>query len=792
MKNLNILVVDDSPSFVLYLKNLFEVNGYHNIYTSYNTTETLNILSNRKIDIVLLDIELSSIEEGFQLGDFINNNYKIPIIYITAKEEKEINEMLRKRITQIFGLIYKPFFFSELEKNMQALIEAFYSNVSDKVHFEKILEKTNKPSLIIKNNIIILFNQSAKKFFEDTFHIDDSKIIYTPIQNYFPEMVNQLELFEKEKIFHINNLLLNTKNLKIKFEIIKITNLIYQISFELIEKKENSENFLDLEKLSILFDKILEGIFIVNEKKEIVYVNQSFVNTLDYSSIEEVLNKNIKKVIYNSKNRLRDYVKIWREIEEKDKWENHLYLAKKNQEEILCWVSVKKIYINSHKYYLGTLLNIKNQILIEEHLFKLAHYDELTQLPNRRYFYEVLKKEILDSFRNEKKFGLIFVDLDNFKEINDNYGHTAGDYVLIFYSDFIKKTLRKSDFIARYAGDEFCILIQNIKDYYDLICIGEKLNKISKQKLLYKNQAFNLTTSMGIIIVPDDILQHLKINSLYELQKQYSDVNSIINITIELADKVMYNSKKRGGNFYTLYNEKINQQIKIKNQIVKNIQNLKLNFIFKAIKNENEKIVGYKIFPEFGETKQYDHQQIEEISIYDYEIEQMIFQKMIEFFEKNQNLSNQILEKQKRIILRIPSRILSDVKSLNIFIDLLQKNESFFILEFYESEILNIIKYNNQLLELIKNFHLPLIIIKNLNENYKILNYLNEFPIFAIGIYKKSHFRNIDQDLFFLNALINSNLKNLRILLNSKNLEVLNIYKIHQYYYYDSETKTLE
>jgi diguanylate cyclase (GGDEF)-like protein len=176
---------------------------------------------------------------------------------------------------------------------------------------------------------------------------------------------------------------------------------------------------------------------------------------------------------------------------------------------------------------------IKNKIILNEKLKFNANYDKLTGLPNRNLFFDRLNIVLSYSERYQQKFALFYMDLDDFKTVNDNYGHEAGDEVLKEFSRRISQIVRKSDTFARLGGDEFILIIQNIKEISDL-------KKIAMQIIGLTEKPFKITESVSVSI-------GISIGiSIYPYHG--TEVKTIL----ANADKVMYKSKQKGKNNFII------------------------------------------------------------------------------------------------------------------------------------------------------------------------------------------------------------------------------------------------
>lgn len=167
----------------------------------------------------------------------------------------------------------------------------------------------------------------------------------------------------------------------------------------------------------------------------------------------------------------------------------------------------------------------------------LANFDVLTSLPNRGQFHRLLEHCLKSAARYEKKLAVFFIDLDRFKFINDTLGHEAGDTLLIEVGKRIKTSLRDSDFVARFGGDEFVILVPEFHEVSNLEAVAEKILHSVSEPLTLKEQQYRISASIGIATFPED-------------GRDASDL-------LRSADLAMYEAKKDGKNTYLLFSEQL-------------------------------------------------------------------------------------------------------------------------------------------------------------------------------------------------------------------------------------------
>lgn len=178
----------------------------------------------------------------------------------------------------------------------------------------------------------------------------------------------------------------------------------------------------------------------------------------------------------------------------------------------------------------------KNKLVKQKDIiYKQAHYDHLTSLANRTLLNQRLQLLIENSQMSGKKFGVLFLDLDNFKEINDSQGHDVGDMILVHIAKTLLLGTRRTDTVARFGGDEFVILVDDISDDKSLTYIAEKLIQAIEQPIRVRNLELKVTTSIGISLYPD----------------HGEDFNKLI----KNADLALYVAKAEGRNTYKIHHQ---------------------------------------------------------------------------------------------------------------------------------------------------------------------------------------------------------------------------------------------
>jgi len=170
-----------------------------------------------------------------------------------------------------------------------------------------------------------------------------------------------------------------------------------------------------------------------------------------------------------------------------------------------------------------------------EDLYALAHYDELTKLPNRFLFNMRLDEAFSEANRKSDPFSLFFIDLDDFKKINDTYGHLAGDFVLKNVSKNVSNIIRTEDTFARISGDEFSLIVESTNVKEDLEILANKLLQAISIPMEFEGNSLQISSSIGISTFPSDATTKAKL--------------------IGLADTAMYKAKGTGKSNYVFYDD---------------------------------------------------------------------------------------------------------------------------------------------------------------------------------------------------------------------------------------------
>lgn len=187
------------------------------------------------------------------------------------------------------------------------------------------------------------------------------------------------------------------------------------------------------------------------------------------------------------------------------------------------------------RHMTGTLQDVTEHKSTEARLWHMAHHDPLCGLPNRMLMYDRLGQAIARNRRSRQQLALMLFDLDDFKQVNDQYGHQVGDGLLVGISDRLSRCARESDTVARLGGDEFTLIIEQLKDPRDAAIVAQKIVNAMQEPVCLDGHNFQVTCSIGIALYPGDA--------------------TTLDGLLKAADSAMYEAKRFGKNNFHFYTD---------------------------------------------------------------------------------------------------------------------------------------------------------------------------------------------------------------------------------------------
>jgi diguanylate cyclase (GGDEF)-like protein len=231
-----------------------------------------------------------------------------------------------------------------------------------------------------------------------------------------------------------------------------------------------------------------------------------------------------------------DYYKhVWESAARSGSWQGAALLHELVEGERFIWLDVEHFpsMDNQNAHCLATLKELEGSRLSKDKIIHLAHHDPLTGLPNRVLFYERLKQSVAQAKRRKNQLAVLFLDLDNFKTINDSLGHSVGDKMLKTVGARLLSCMRAEDTVSRLGGDEFVVVIPEISEPDDAVKVARRIIQMLSRTIIYEGHELTLSASIGLTIFPTD----------------GNDPETLI----KNADLAMYQAKKQGKRRFQLF-----------------------------------------------------------------------------------------------------------------------------------------------------------------------------------------------------------------------------------------------
>uniref|UniRef100_E6QSY6 Cyclic di-GMP phosphodiesterase Gmr n=1 Tax=mine drainage metagenome TaxID=410659 RepID=E6QSY6_9ZZZZ len=235
----------------------------------------------------------------------------------------------------------------------------------------------------------------------------------------------------------------------------------------------------------------------------IMRVNSAFTETTGYTPAEAV--GQTPRMLKSGRHDADFYRAMWESINLTGKWQGEIWDRRKNGEIYPKWLTITSVKgdegVTTH--YVGLQLDITDRKQAEKQLQILAHNDPLTGLPNRALFHDRLEHGLELARRHQHSIAVLFLDLDHFKEINDTLGHDVGDILLKEATNRLLACVRKTDTVARMGGDEFTVIITEMRTTEDAECVAKDILKAFSQPFELNERFYNVGCSIGIAIFPE-------------------------------------------------------------------------------------------------------------------------------------------------------------------------------------------------------------------------------------------------------------------------------------------------
>ena len=321
----------------------------------------------------------------------------------------------------------------------------------------------------------------------------------------------------------------------------------------------------DLRIAAIAFETE-EGMMVTDEHATIIRVNQAFTLLTGYTA-EEAIGRN-PSMLKSDRQDAEFFRDMWDSLRRDKSWHGEIWNRRKNGEIYPEWLNITAVVDKEGKVtnYVGTFVDFTERKRAENEIHHLAYYDPLCQLPNRRLLLDRLRQAVAASARNHSGGALLFIDLDNFKTLNDTKGHGIGDLLLVEVAERLQSCVREGDTLSRFGGDEFVLLLEDLSEDRAHAAIqargvGEKVLEVLSRPYFLKGNEFHSSSSMGITL--------------------FNNYRDEIDDLLKQADTAMYEAKKSGRNTLRFFDPVMQEELEARARLENGLRNALSNGEFR-------------------------------------------------------------------------------------------------------------------------------------------------------------------------------------------------------------------
>ncbi|MBR0565508.1 EAL domain-containing protein [Azoarcus sp. L1K30] len=545
IKPVKLMLVEDERVVAFDLKNQLQSLGYQVGAMVGSGEKALSCVAEVAPDLVLMDIHLEGVMDGVQAATEIQAVHQIPVIYLTAFAEEDT---LRRALdSRPFGYLVKPWDIRELHASIQMALARREVEVS--VEKSELRLKLAMDAALL--GVFEWFPQTDRMvgdghlramFGDRVMPIDESW------ENVFLARVHEDD--RDRVVAQLNHALEGGEAARIEFRtaqnnggphfveanvkahagakgVRRVVGVLQDVS----ERHRTEDR---LRQSSVVFHTAAEAILIANAQRCIVAVNPAFTRITGFREDEaRGFEADLLLRVRRFGQRGAGFFDAL-DAGDESYWQGEVVCHRRNGDRFPAWQSMSVIRNAAGRVsnYVIAFSDVSEMHVAEAKLHHLAHHDPLTGLPNRLLFDDRLEQAIEVAHREQQVCLLLFLDLDNFKVVNDTLGHSLGDELLRVVAARLRSALRGADTVARLGGDEFVVLAGGSSPEY-AADLAQKILQTVGAPLTLGNDAITVSGSIGIAIYPDNGVDRLEL--------------------MRAADIAMYSAKAAGRNRYQFY-----------------------------------------------------------------------------------------------------------------------------------------------------------------------------------------------------------------------------------------------
>ncbi|MFZ6770850.1 two-component system response regulator [Undibacterium sp. Di26W] len=505
----HILIVEDEPVVALDLQHTLVELGHRVCGVRSNFTHALSAVSQLEPTLILMDIHLDGAEDGIDACQAIYQRWKLPVIFLTAYADD--NTVKRAIASKPFGYVMKPFGVKELA----AVIQVARSRHDAEIALEKSEERLSVALEAADLGIWEWEEQLDTVKGDERFHrMWDSALspfqanLHTMLECIHPDdRANVQQALTKSDVFNCSFRALRSNGDYAWLEMVGKLHVgharkqtVIGALRDITLRKLTEEN---LRQASVVFSTTAEGIMILDEAGKVCSVNPALTRLTGYPQ-EEILGFYPNEILLGRRDNDPTYQDIGAMPE--GYWSGEVACKCKDGRlfPALQHICVVRDDAGKAKQYVHAISDISFIREAQRQLAHLAYHDPLTGLGNRYLLDQRLETEIQQTLNAENHFAVIFVDLDEFKAINDTMGHHVGDRVIQEAAMRIVRQIRRHDEAIRLGGDEFVVIVSSLNHPSEGLLVAEKILRSFAEPVVIEDHHFVIGASIGVAKFPGD------------------------------------------------------------------------------------------------------------------------------------------------------------------------------------------------------------------------------------------------------------------------------------------------
>jgi diguanylate cyclase (GGDEF)-like protein/PAS domain S-box-containing protein len=568
LRSYRILIVEDEKVTALDLKLTLEDLGYTVVACVGSGEAAIAAAEVQDIDLILMDIHLDTAMLGTEAAKIIMQRFGVPVLFLSAYTDEQTLDDASDSLP--YGYMVKPFEKREVDAAIRIALTRHHADMELRQSEERlrlaleaarmsIWEWTPAPDveiqMAVKHSPPQLISESLDALLVNV-HPDDRDKIHQQItsHNRFQQPVRYRK--------HEGN---DYRRVELFASLFSWANGDRRVIGVLHDVHERYLADEQLRQANAVFNSTSEGILITDNLRRVLNVNPAFSQITGYSA-EDVRGQNPDEFLHARRHSDQFYPRLASDAQ--GYWSGEIACQRKNGEFFPAWEHVCTVLSDDGQLqnFVITFSDISELRRVEKNLATLAYMDALTGVGNRVRLEQVVR-EALEGDDTPGSVGILYLDLDGFKLINDTLGHSEGDLLLRIMADRFKQSVRDEDTVVRIGGDEFVIVLTGVEQEDNLKIVATKLLAAVQEPVTLSRERVELSASIGIVMSRPSV-------------HEYEEL-------LKAADTALFEAKRQGKNRYCIYDfalaMEFNERLRIERNLKQAIRNDELAIEFQPL-----------------------------------------------------------------------------------------------------------------------------------------------------------------------------------------------------------------